>query len=306
MSILLYSGTPGSGKSLHAAKTITDWFKKGKPVISNFELDLTRFPKAQHTCVDDDELTPDFLVKFSRSYFEGRKLSKKDEDTILLVIDECQLIFNSRDYQKKDRKIWIKFFSTHRHLGYHVILIAQMDKMLDKQIRGVIEYEYIHRKLSNFGKAGKLLTFFTAGETFTAVQMWYPLKLKIGTTMFRAKKKYYSIYDSYASFGEPKPLPAADQTPAQEDPAAPELLDPEVKEAEIVDLPKKKRLRLPSFRIPKIRKRVRKEKPEKQRKRPGIITGDYFRPYNGRTLVSNTGKYLRPGGRTETGWRQHD
>lgn len=268
MAIDLYSGTPGSGKSLHAAKTIIEWFKKGKPVITNFELDISKYPKAIHGCVDDDDLTPDFLIKYSREFFQGRKLTKKDEDTILLVVDECQLIFNSRDYQKKDRKVWIKFFSTHRHLGYHVILIAQMDKMLDKQIRGVIEYEYIHRKLSNFGKAGKLLTFAMAGEMFTAVQMWYPLKLKIGTVMFRAKKRYYSIYDSYASFGEPKTLPAPSEpdAPPQEESPAPEPVaasDPEVLDAEIVELA----------------------------------------PHQRRRLISVSGKFLRPGGRSETGWR---
>ena len=314
MAIDLYSGTPGSGKSLHAAKRIVDWSRAGKPVITNFEVDLSKYPKAKQICVDDNDLTPDFLVKFSRDYFDGRKLTKKDEDTILLVIDECQLIFNSRDYQKKDRKSWIKLFSTHRHLGYHVILIAQMDKMLDKQIRGLIEYEYIHRKLSNFGKAGKLLTVALAGEMFTSVQMWYPLKLKIGTSMFRAKKKYYSIYDSYAAFGDPKPLPAAHEEPAQEknsdaasisapDPAS--LLsdpvpDPEVKEAEIVDLPKKKRFPLPRFQLPKHKQQP---KPRKQRKPPRWLSGAFYRPYNGRTLVSNNGKFLRPGGRSETGWR---
>ena len=309
MAIDLYSGTPGSGKSLHAAKRIVDWSRQGKPVITNFEVDLSKYPKAKQTYVDDDELTPDFLVKFSREYFEGRKLTKKDEDTILLVIDECQLIFNSREYQKKDRKSWIKLFSTHRHLGYHVILIAQMDKMLDKQIRGLIEYEYIHRKLSNFGKAGKLLTVALAGEMFTSVQMWYPLKLKIGTQMFRAKKRYYSIYDSYAAFGDPKPLPAADAAPAepaQEEnvppspapaPAAPERKrrsiaekiaarkaaaspDPDVKVAEIVD-----------------------PKPRKKPKQPGILAGSYLRPWAEGSMVSRNGKYLHPGGRSEIGWK---
>lgn len=282
MAIDLFSGTPGSGKSLHAAKKICEWSQAGKPVITNFDVDLSRYPKANQICVDDDELTPEFLVKFSREYFLGRKLTKKDEDTILLVIDECQLIFNSRDYQKKDRKSWIKLFSTHRHLGYHVILIAQMDKMLDKQIRGLIEYEFVHRKLSNFGKAGKLLTVLLLGEMFTSVQMWYPLKMKIGTQMFRAKKKYYSIYDSYAAFGDPKSLPAADQSadqsaheepaePAQEESPAPELSDPEVKQGEIVDLAPKRRI---WNRIPELLSPV---------------------PYQG--------KYFRPGGRSETGWR---
>ena len=314
MAIYLYSGTPGSGKSLHAAKTITEWFKKGKPVVTNFELDTSKFPNALHSYVEDDELTPDWLLSYSLSYFADRKVTKKDEDTILLVIDECQLLFNSRDYQKKDRKIWIKFFTQHRKLGYRVILIAQMDKMLDKQIRGVIEYEFIHRKLSNFGKAGKLLTVAMAGETFTAVQMWYPLKLKIGTSLFRAKKKYYSIYDSYVTFGNPKALPSLAE-PAQEETAAPEQdpapsaptiadkyaaasSDPEVKEGEIVDVPcKKKNWHQLISRIPRIRKK------EKKQRRPRCIPGTYQTPWSGKTLYSFQGKYLHPGGRSETGWR---
>lgn len=311
MAIDLYSGTPGSGKSLHAAKRICDWSRQGKPVITNFDVDLSKYPKAKQTYVDDDELTPDFLVKFSREYFEGRKLTKKDEDTILLVIDECQLIFNSREYQKKDRKSWIKLFSTHRHLGYHVILIAQMDKMLDKQIRGLIEYEYIHRKLSNFGKAGKLLTVALAGEMFTSVQMWYPLKLKIGTQMFRAKKRYYSIYDSFAAFGDPKPLPAADAAPAepaQEETAtvAPETVPP------APELPKKKRSiaeklaarKAAAIRDPEVKQgEVVDLKPRKTRKLLRIVVGAYLRPYSDGSRISMKGKYLRPGGRSESGWR---
>jgi len=281
MAIYLYSGTPGSGKSLHSAKDIISWFRKGLPVITNFDVDLSPYPKAKHTCVDDDDLTPDYLAEFSRNFFGDRKVTKKDEDTILLVIDECQLMFNSREYQKKDRKIWIKFFTMHRKLGYRVILIAQMDKMLDKQIRGVIEYEYVHRKLSNFGKAGKILTFITGGETFTAVQMWYPLKLKIGSSFFRAKKKYYSLYDSYATFGDKKTLPApheaAPELPKEAPdaaaplPAADPSPDPEVKQCEVVDpVPKKKlRIRLPELHL--------------------------STPYQG--------KWLRPGGRSEFGWR---
>lgn len=270
MAIDLYSGTPGSGKSLHSAKDIIDWFRKGKPVITNFVVDLSPYPKAIHACVEDDDLTPEFLVEYSRSFFGGRKLTKKDEDTILLVIDECQLLFNSRDYQKKDRKAWIKFFSLHRHFGYHIILIAQMDKMIDKQIRGLIEYEFMHRKLSNYGKAGKIITLFLLGDLFTSVQMWYPLKMKVGTKMFRAKRRYYRLYDSYSSFDEKKPAAKSDQPvhePAKEDlsaaaplsdPAEP-ASDPEVKPAEVIQ--------------------------------------------DKRCFASLRGKWLRYGGRSENGWR---
>ena len=38
-----------------------------------------------------------------------------------------------------------------------MILIAQFDRMLDRQIRSVIEYEHIHRKVKNIGVWGKCL-----------------------------------------------------------------------------------------------------------------------------------------------------
>lgn len=111
MAIYLYSGTPGSGKSLHSAKDIISWFRKGKPVITNFDVDLSPYPKAKHTCVDDDDLTPDYLAEFSRNFFGDRKVTKKDEDTILLVIDECQLMFNSREYQKRIARSGSSFYA---------------------------------------------------------------------------------------------------------------------------------------------------------------------------------------------------
>ena len=297
MAIYLYSGTPGSGKSLHSAKDIIGWFRKGLPVITNFDVDLSPYPKAKHTCVDDDDLTPDYLAEFSRNFFGDRKVTKKDEDSILLVIDECQLMFNSREYQKKDRKIWIKFFTQHRKLGYRVILIAQMDKMLDKQIRGVIEYEYIHRKLSNFGKAGKIITLFLGGETFTAVQMWYPLKLKISSSFFRAKKKYYSLYDSYATFGDKKTLPAADEAvpdlpKEDQSDAAASAPDPvKIVQGEVIQ------------DKPKILDKLRKQKKPKQHRRPRCLPGRYERPWKIETKgTGKGGKFLRPGGRDEKGW----
>lgn len=283
--ITLYSGTPGSGKSLHCARTIKNWSRLGYPVIGNFPVDLSMHKRADFTYCPNDKMSPKFLIDYSRQRF-GSKTPK--EGSILLVIDECQLIFNAREWQQKRMAKWISFFTQHRKLGYDIILIAQFDRMIDRQIRSLIEYEYIHRKMSNFGWQGKLMSLFFGGKTFIAVKMWYPLNEKIGSEVFHARKSLYRIYDSYATFDGDQT--AANAEPAQEE-TAPELPDP----------PKKKRWIL---RIPKLRKRQRKEKPEKQRKRPRIISGDYFRPYNGTTLVSGSGKFLRPGGRSETGWRK--
>lgn len=64
--IEFYSGTPGSGKSIHAAMDIIACAEKGKPVIGNFPCDLSKYPKANFTYVREDELTPEYLVNFSQ------------------------------------------------------------------------------------------------------------------------------------------------------------------------------------------------------------------------------------------------
>lgn len=199
--IRLYSGTPGSGKSLHNARDIILRSRFGEPVIGNFECDLRRYKKAKYTYCPNDQLTPKFLKDYSRKFFNGRRPGAKDEGSLLLVIDECQLLFNSREWQRANRNEWLEFFTQHRKYGYDITLIAQFDRMIDRQIRSLIEYEFIHRKLSNFGLRGFVLSLVFGRKTFVAVQMWYPLKERLGAEFIRARKSLWSIYDSYALFG---------------------------------------------------------------------------------------------------------
>ena len=95
---------------------------------------------------------------------------------------------------------WLEFFSQHRKYGYKVLFIAQFDRMIDRQIRSLIEYEYIHRKLGNFGAKGKIMTLLALGEVFVCVKRFYSLNERIGVEMFRARKSVYRLYDSYATF----------------------------------------------------------------------------------------------------------
>lgn len=202
--ISLYSGTPGSGKSLHMAMNLYWWIRAGKPCICNFALatDKIKLSKKQDFhFVREDQLTPSYLIEFAKERI--RKNGKVKEGSILLVIDECQRLFNARDWGQKGRGEWLTFFTLHRHLGYDIVLIAQFDRMLDRQIRSLIEYEYIHRKVSNFGWKGKLLSLFAFGNLFVTVKVWYPMKQKVGSEFFRAKKMYYGLYDTFATFDDP-------------------------------------------------------------------------------------------------------
>ena len=262
--ISLYSGTPGSGKSLHCARTIINWSRLGYPVVGNFPVDLAKYKRADFTYCPNDQMKPDFLVKLSQE----KVGSKPKEGSILLVIDECQLLFNAREWQQSGRAQWLSFFTQHRKLGYDIILIAQFDRMVDRQIRSLIEHEYIHRKMSNFGWQGKALSLIFGGKTFIAVKMWYPLHERLGSEIFHARKWMYSVYDTYAAFD--------DGTQKPQTVAAPELPDQDPGEAAPLPSPAPAN----QLAIPPINVRL-----------------------FGHSLISGTGKYLRPGGRNETGWK---
>lgn len=197
-----YSGTPGSGKSLHTAYRLFYWLRAGKPAICNFNINLRNVnkkhpEKLKFLLIENHELTPAFLISYSRDFFQGKIIR---EDSILLVIDEAQLLFNARTWQQAGRSDWLSFFSQHRKYGYRIILVAQFDRMLDRQIRSVIEYEYVHRKVSNFGIKGKLLSLVMGSKVFVAVKVWYPMQEKVSSEFFRARKKFYGLYDTYGDF----------------------------------------------------------------------------------------------------------
>lgn len=200
MTIYLYSGTPGSGKSYHATADIWDYVNRRYPraVVSNYDLrhDMRNYDVAYHY-LPNGALDPDWLVDFSARWFASHKFQ---EDSILLVLDECQLLFNSREWNNPRRMAWLEFMSQHRHHGYKVILIAQSDKMVDRQFRALIEYEVKHRRLANFGIVGKVISLVALGRLFGAITTYYGLKERIGVRFFVPRRRVLGLYDSYQHF----------------------------------------------------------------------------------------------------------
>lgn len=198
MSIYLYSGIPGSGKSLHATRTIRDYlkYKKGL-VISNYKVVCDERWKGTFKYCENNELQPSSLVFWAVDWWSSHKFC---EDGILLVIDECQLIFNSRTWSDANRLEWIKFFSQHRKYGYKVIFIAQSDGMIDKQIRAVIEYDVVHRKIASFGLISVVLKILTFSSWFIAITKYYTMNEIIEREWFRYSKKLSKMYNSYDTF----------------------------------------------------------------------------------------------------------
>lgn len=201
--ITLYSGTPGSGKSYHAAKDLLKRFKRGGGIIANFPVSVpSNVSPAENLRVaywDNSDITPQRLTAYALKY---HKMGV--EGQTLVVLDEAQVIFNCREFGVKDRKDWVKFFTQHRKLGFNMLLITQNDRMIDRQIRVLIENEVKHRKLNNYGFGGGLLQLLTLGRTwFIAIEYWYGgNKLLLSREIFPFRKSVSAIYDSYKMFDD--------------------------------------------------------------------------------------------------------
>lgn len=209
----MYTGTPGSGKSYHVAKDIYFYLHHGRNVIANFGVNygmvpegrapypVTGLKKGYFFEKDNFELDAKWLMDFARLCHRRDARGRIIEHQTWLVIDECQLIFNCRSWNDSRRQPWCTFFNQHRKLGYDIILVTQYDRLVDRQIRSLVEYEVKHRKVNNFGKGGVLVSLLLLGRPmFAAVEYWYAVKEKSGTSVMVGRRRYYEMYDSYQVF----------------------------------------------------------------------------------------------------------
>lgn len=160
-------GTPGSGKSAAAVARAILHVRKGGVVAANFGL-VDGWADAVSSKHILSMVSKSFRHKFASSlynrFYKVTSLAAiksidpraeavgvyKDkggysEGSGLLILDEAQLVFNSRKWEKNFE--WIEFFTQHRKLGWNVILIAHTIEMIDSQIRPLAEYESRFRNL---------------------------------------------------------------------------------------------------------------------------------------------------------------
>lgn len=196
--IEIYTGYPGTGKSLHVAQRVRSVARRGYPVISNVMYQLKR---GRSIYVPNARLTPEALEKFALAYWEGKGPVK--EGSILLVIDEAQLMLNSRDWQDSARMSWLGFFSQHRKLGYSIILVAQTRDMLDKQIRSLAEEYVAHVRIDRMRILGPLFRVLTFGHPLVLCSHRYAgvrqdsRDARLGSEYVLGRKSLYRVYDSY-------------------------------------------------------------------------------------------------------------
>lgn len=197
--IKVFTGRPGNGKSAHMARRISDALRRGQNVISTVPINIDYISNGGRKLIGDyiripiDEITPENLYLYMINNHE-----KDREDQTLVFMDECQVIFNSREWNAPGRKEWLNFFQSHRHLGFSVFLITQSFSFLDKQIREMVEIEVRHRKVSN-------LLWWLPFTLFIHREEWAAIEgrdNKIGTSLMFGWPRLFKIYDSYTIYDE--------------------------------------------------------------------------------------------------------
>lgn len=135
MSVYIVTGSLGGGKSLMTVSKLKEYAKEGKRIAGNMDLDLkelagSAFSKVSYTRVPDIPKASD-LDALGRAY-DG---PYDDSKFGALVLDECALWLNSREWNDKDRKALITWLVHARKLGWDVFLLVQEIEMLDSQVR---------------------------------------------------------------------------------------------------------------------------------------------------------------------------
>lgn len=214
--ITLYEGVPGSGKSLYSAGQILEQLSLGHLVIVNYPFRVPnrkKYKRGALVVVDNADLTPQLLVRWSALWLKFRRSGKPKEHQIFLVIDEAGQVFNPREWQSTGRKDWLSFFAQHRKLMYDVLLIAQQDIQIDNQIRGCIDVSERFADIRKF--------FPDRGWYLPPVFMHhsriYQVKdrkaSRCGSGFFIVRPSWVRCYDTYAIFNTTGAPPAQDALP---------------------------------------------------------------------------------------------
>ena len=187
--IVIHEGVPGAGKSYDAVRKIIDALKIGRIVYTN--IDGINKPECLEYIAHCLGISRDALALKLFFLQQGQIANfwQYCEPGALVVIDEAQLFFNSRDFSKSSNREFADWASTHRHHGYDLILITQRAERIDTAVRSLAEFRYRYRKLSFMGAmfAKGFLVYSYCGDD--------PKPLNFSKRTY--DKKVFPAYNSY-------------------------------------------------------------------------------------------------------------
>lgn len=211
--IWLYTGVPGSSKSLSVMRDVLWKLRSGgRVVIVNMIVQMDGIEKAlgkkrenikNLILLNKEEFTPQWCM----DYAIDNHVPDKENQT-LLIVDEAQDMFSPKVMTLKEqegwkyyRVDWHDFWSKHRHFGYNAILVVHVDKWIDAQFRQLIQHETVHKILSEMGVPGFLAGLFAPkGKLFMLIEKDYQSGMVLGKKFRIYQKKLGAMYKSNSRF----------------------------------------------------------------------------------------------------------
>lgn len=207
--ISVYTGFPGSGKSLHAVSLIYAHVKGKGLVVSN--IDLAGFADNPYYQYHD--------FRWFQNVENVKKVASEhfnDKIKTMFVIDEAQVIFDSRNWSAQGRMDWNIFFSMHRHYRCNFVLVTQSYQNLDKRIRANVEYQCQHVNIKNATRMSHMFLQFLPDFMFLSNRFYANSKERIGSDWIFCWKKYTRLYNTYDRVGLSDSAPVSLADTAQE------------------------------------------------------------------------------------------
>lgn len=153
-------GTPGSFKSCYAVQNfVIPALKKGRKVFTNIE---GLSPTHIATYYDLDPIDVEQNLQILGRVYDDDGTWHEDRDKIrkfyedlpinaLVIIDEAQNYFSSRDFKEGFSADLIPWLTKHRHLGNDVVWITQNVESVDITFRRNTHLTYALRRAENIG-----------------------------------------------------------------------------------------------------------------------------------------------------------
>jgi zona occludens toxin (predicted ATPase) len=204
--IYLIEGVPGSGKTTYVMqKYFLPAFKKGKRIYTNISgLNLVNMCALYE--IDHDNIDNVTFVDPAKQYECQRMLSMNSDHNSLLILDETQNYFNSRDFKEQANRDVIPFLTEHRHYGYTVVAVTQSIDSVDITFRRLASQVV---RITNMGFVGAKRTaklhIYESANTDRA-----PLATSVFTYDLKIFKCFKSVEDNikieHTKFVFPKKL----------------------------------------------------------------------------------------------------
>jgi Zonular occludens toxin (Zot) len=146
------TGKLGGGKTLWAVTKAFEALDKGLKVASNVDLFPEKIlrPWRTQTSVRLMRL-PDYPTRDDMDLLGVGNDTSDEGKNGLLILDECGVLFNARNYKEAGRQDLVNWFLHARKLGWDVMFISQSSAMIDKQIRdALVEYLVICKRFDRY------------------------------------------------------------------------------------------------------------------------------------------------------------